>query len=719
MAVGASFPIAGYGSTGIAVDPQVGLLFVADGQKVGALHEATGIAIGYTTLAGSPTGLAYDPSNGNLIAGLVTTTGDGEVAIMNASTQTLVTYVAAGSSVFNGNVSVAIDPTLDEGYVSYVQSGGGFEAFNASTGAVIRVVSFGVLTGGLAADPLRNVLYESDQSIDNVTVFNASALTDLGTFHVGASATGIAVDVATGEAIVTNTGANNVTLVRGPPYHAAGWVTTGTVVSGIAEDPAARIVAVAQSTSSVLTEFNASTETVGRTAPSPYNPEQLVWNGHSQRFYSAEFGGAVSSYYGTNGSLDGTATVDTQVTTLAVDNGYGQLFAAGPGSYFGYYGPVLSVFNLGTLALLNQYNLPAAPGTIGIDPSTYELWVPFPDDSEVAEVNLTSGHVDRTIGLGSDAQAAIMDTGNGRVYVSIAGSNSVAVIGAVNGTILDRIEVGTQPGGMALDAANDTLFVANSGSDNVTEIDTATNSVLGAVPVGSSPTAISADDPDGLVFVTNARSGSVSVLAPPTYSVTFSESGLVGQNWSVTLGGDVNSSTGTTIGFSEPDGTYRSSVTGPTGSIANPASGAVPVSEGPASVAIAFRSSTQPTYIVSFLEGGLPAGTTWGVTFNGTAETASAASINLTAPNGSYPFSVSSVAGYTANRTVGTATVDGLNISVQVGFSAASSSTTSSGIPVLWLGVGAAVVLVVVVAAAVLLSRRRPRVPPNQGPPSS
>jgi hypothetical protein len=86
------------------------------------------------------------------------------------------------------------------------------------------------------------------------------------------------------------------------------------------------------------------------------------------------------------------------------------------------------------------------------------------------------------------------------------------------------------------------------------------------------------------------------------------------------------------------------------------------------------------TYVVSFSESGLPSGTSWNVTFNGTKSSSSSSTITFTGvKNGSYSFTVGSVPGYVASPSSGTVTVNGTNASVQITFTvkAALSVTIS------------------------------------------
>ena len=89
------------------------------------------------------------------------------------------------------------------------------------------------------------------------------------------------------------------------------------------------------------------------------------------------------------------------------------------------------------------------------------------------------------------------------------------------------------------------------------------------------------------------------------YPVTFSESGLVtGTSWSVTLGGSTRSSTSSSIGFTEPNGTYAYTVGAVAGYTVSPPSGTVTVQGSAVPVPITFtpqapsgETDNWPTYL--------------------------------------------------------------------------------------------------------------------------
>ena len=178
-----------------------------------------------------------------------------------------------------------------------------------------------------------------------------------------------------------------------------------------------------------------------------------------------------------------------------------------------------------------------------------------------------------------------------------------------------------------------------------------------------------------------------SLLA--VYPVTFVETGLPnGTVWFVHLVGATpgwywNGSTGTTVNFTVPNGTYAFTVwslgNGSVPYLPTPASGTVTVNGSAVTVTIAF--APEVLYTVTFVETGLPNGTDWYAAvalgedccaFNQSTNT----SLSFALPNGTYAFSVGPVSSagvfYVATPAYGNATVAGGNVTVDVSFAPAS-----------------------------------------------
>ena len=169
------------------------------------------------------------------------------------------------------------------------------------------------------------------------------------------------------------------------------------------------------------------------------------------------------------------------------------------------------------------------------------------------------------------------------------------------------------------------------------------------------------------------------------YKVTFTESGLPsGTHWSVrvmahTAGwfgawgwffGGTHSSSGSSINFSLPNGSYSYRVAPLFGFVAAHPSGTFNVSgASPPTISIAF--SARPTFAVTFQETGLTGGTTWAVTvlrvseasfFLGgyrSTENSTGGSITFHLPNGTYFYHVAAIPGYSISNGRGLLNVTG------------------------------------------------------------
>jgi len=171
-------------------------------------------------------------------------------------------------------------------------------------------------------------------------------------------------------------------------------------------------------------------------------------------------------------------------------------------------------------------------------------------------------------------------------------------------------------------------------------------------------------------------SGSVKVRGGPiavavsftelTYSVTFDEYGLPsGSSWAVVLVGATSNSSGPSISFSEPNGTYPFAVQTVSNYSASPPSGSVGVSGNASYTTVNF---TLVTYSVEFVETGPLGGATWSVLLAGSARSGSGSSIAFAEPNGTFAFTVDAVSGYAVSPSAGSLAVSGGTITEPVTF---------------------------------------------------
>ena len=190
----------------------------------------------------------------------------------------------------------------------------------------------------------------------------------------------------------------------------------------------------------------------------------------------------------------------------------------------------------------------------------------------------------------------------------------------------------------------------------------------------------------GTVMISgSAKTVTISITAPsPTYYiVTFSESSLpAGTSWSVDLNGYTQTSTTSSVSFSETNGLYAFSVSS-AGYSAAPASGSITVYGGPYSQFVSFSSTSVKYYIFTLSETGLPSGTEWAATVGGTLQTSTTSSVSFSETNGTYTFGISAMSGYSITPISGSVTINGANVARSVTFTQLKYSVTftEDGLP--------------------------------------
>lgn len=146
-----------------------------------------------------------------------------------------------------------------------------------------------------------------------------------------------------------------------------------------------------------------------------------------------------------------------------------------------------------------------------------------------------------------------------------------------------------QPGGCS----------TNSSSIKFTTVPNGTYSYTVSLAPGTSGYKIS---PSSGSFTVNGANVTVDITFTPivtTFYVEFTESGLSGQSWTVTLNGSSQSTTGTRIKFTGlSNGTYPYTVTAPSGYTASPASGDITVNGANVIENIAFTVTVVPLIYV-------------------------------------------------------------------------------------------------------------------------
>ncbi len=202
-------------------------------------------------------------------------------------------------------------------------------------------------------------------------------------------------------------------------------------------------------------------------------------------------------------------------------------------------------------------------------------------------------------------------------------------------------------------------------------------------------------------YVSNVTSGTVVVngaqvdvyvsftsVSKVVWGITFNETGLPsGYMWNISVeklsnGTIVFNGTSTSspsFTFLEPNGTYQFSVNA-SGYIASPASGNVTINGANQYVNVQFtQTKSSSNYTVTFKESGLPSGSSWSVTLAGKTKSTTSSSLSFTEPNGTYQYTISGPANFTASPSTGSIMVDGAPVSQSINFSAVVKTVYFTG----------------------------------------
>lgn len=611
----------------ITLDPLTKQAFVSNSYSNTTSVIATATNTVATTLA---TGIT--PTGGTFVS------ASGHIYLADTSSNVL-TVLAGGappSVVGSQHITTLLDGVAYDGATHDAYSAS-FDLSTTEVSTLYRVngTSLGITgrvptgMGSIAAvyDPVNKDLYVSNAYSNNVSVIDGLTMTRVATIAVGRSPGGAAVDTKNGYVYVPDSGSNAVTVINGTTNTV---VTTlslapGTNSSWITFDPANGYLYISNSNTSSLTVLNGATNAVVTTfTPVPgYRPEGLTYDPANGEVYVA-----LQNISGTTGRQNLTAAV-----------------------------------NATTYATAARIEVGENPLGVQYDPVDGDVYVA---NSATGNVSIVDGTINRaigtlTVGL-SPAQVAV-DPTTGKVYVTNTWSGSVsAITSAARGCVTYPVnfnETGL-PAGTTWSISLNGSILSGTG----TTLTTPGPNGSYAYSVAAVP-GYAAHPSSGSLTVAGS-SILVNITFTPTtnYSVTFWESGLpVGTAWSIILNKTLSSSTTSSIAFSDPDGTFSFTVTPVIGYYANPTHGNVTVSGSAVTMTITFTTIPVPQYNVTFSESGLPAGTSWSARLGTSTLSSSGTIIVFSETNGTYAFSITTVAGYSASPSSGSVTVNGGSVS--------------------------------------------------------
>ena len=187
-----------------------------------------------------------------------------------------------------------------------------------------------------------------------------------------------------------------------------------------------------------------------------------------------------------------------------------------------------------------------------------------------------------------------------------------------------------------------------------------------------------------------------------TFNVTFKESGLKsGITWNIIFNGKTYTLINYLYTFQLTNGTYHYLSTSMD---YKNISGEVYVNGRNTTVSISF---VLQEYNVTFIENGLPAGTSWVITLNNTEESSTSTTILFSAINRTYTYTVKSITGYKSPPS-GNIKVNGNNITEEITYTHNSVKKTPFDLPGSDIyTIGLVSLIIIALGAAVIVIRRK------------
>ncbi|MHB8361512.1 MAG: hypothetical protein ACYDDC_06895, partial [Thermoplasmataceae archaeon] len=425
----------------------------------------------------------------------------------------------------------------------------------------------------------------------------------------------------------------------------------------------------AQNNVSVISSSN---NTVVKTVNVGAAPRGVAYDSGNGNIYVTNCGSNnVSVISSSSNTVVKSINVGTIPRGVAYDSGNGNIYVANLGTYN------VSVISSSSNTVVKSINVGTNPNGIAYDSGNGNIYVTNTNQNNVTVIS-SSNTIVTSINVGVSPYGIAYDSGNGNIYVANCAQNNVSVISPSN-TVVKSINVGRGPEGVAYDGGNGNIYVVNYASNNVSVI-SPSNNVVASVNVGTHPFEVAYDGGNGNIYVTNFGSSNVSVIIPQTL-LEFTETGLPqGMQWNVTLGGQTYNSTTDSIAIAQPMGSFNYSLSSDSKKYSpDSGSGSVVVNTEYTHIGISFSPYT---YMLEFTETGLPTGTPWTLTVNGT-EKSSTSGIYFNLTNGTYAYTISGVPGYALSSYSSSVTIPTGNRVIPESWTKATSSVTfkQTGLP--------------------------------------
>jgi YVTN family beta-propeller protein len=567
----------------------------------------------------------------------------------------VVATVPVGSQPF----AVAYDSASGDMYVLNAVSEN-VSVISGTTSALVATIPVGPSPIGISYDPANGNVYVPDWASNNVSVISGGTYDVIATVPVGLDPIGIASDSETGAVYVTNEGSDNVSVISGATNFVVATIAVGPQPYSATYDNSNNEVYVANDGSNNVSVISGETNTIVASVSGYVGPTGVVYDGANDDLYVMSYN-TIWVISGSSNTLLGTIAIGTQAADVTPDDANGDVYVT-----------------------------------------------TFISDN-VTVVSGTNNSIVETVSVGSSPEGIVYDSANGDLYAVNSGSGNTSVISGATNRVVAAVPVGDGPTVGAFASGNGDVYALNSVSDSVSVISGGStvslvetglpsgaewSAVFGGMPASTNSTTVDFTVLPGNYsfqvaplsgYTVSPSEGNVGVgetsylilvtftsTALPVFQVTIEQTGLpTGINWSAVLGGTEESTPTNALTFEVVEGTYSYQILAPMGYNVSPPSGTVTVSSDYL-LLTTFSPTSRPSWIVTFAETGLAAGTSWSVIFGGREASSQNSTLMFTVVEGTNAYQVLPVAGFIVAPSGGTVTVNG-NYLISVVFSSSSA----------------------------------------------
>lgn len=516
---------------GIAADPTKGLVYVATGfggNSLLFLDATTGAVVGTVALGGPGASVAVD-SRTHLVYVQVNAAPTTIVAV-NPDTKSV--QGQAPISLLFSIAGMAVDPASRLYAVDY--NSGVIVVMDITGGApkeVNRLFTSVSYAEGLAVDPLTHLLYATFSGDNKVRILNGDG-TILKALDVLRLPSAIALDSTTGGAYVANTASDSLSVLDTSRQVVATTFPLGTVDFGLVFDPVTKRLYVTNAPPDAVSVVDAdSRKVIGNWLPGP-GPFVAAVDPGVQQLYVTNSGdntlGILSTVTGQLKSKVRLGRTTTNSSSVAVNLRTHRVYATG-----GNDSNVVTVLDGSSNQILATIPVGSRPQGIAVDEATDRVYVPNLGDGTISVINSATNQVVATF---SSPQSKLIDVAVDpalrRLYVVIHPTligdfSGVEVLDADTGRFLSQLSLGSSADSVIVNPSTHQVFVSDDVDGTVTILDGNTATVVATVAAGSGAVRMTLDSSSGVVYVANPYDGTVACVGPLLQAPAINPGGVV------------------------------------------------------------------------------------------------------------------------------------------------------------------------------------------------